>query len=63
MVYFTDSSQASLSALLTESNVSFKSEVMLIGTSDFKQIVDWVQIFNYPRDLLFVVVHISQVAV
>ena len=52
MVYFSDSSQASLSALLTESNVSFKSEVMLIGTSDFEQIADWVQLFNYPGDLV-----------
>ena len=35
---FNASSHASLSALLTESKVTFSSEVMLIGTSAFKSV-------------------------
>ena len=36
---FNARSQASLSALFTESKVSFNSEVILIGTSAFKSLL------------------------
>ena len=37
---FSATSQASLRALLTESNISFNSDVMLIGSSVLRQFVE-----------------------
>ena len=41
-------SQATLRALLTESNVFFNSDVMLIGISIFKQHIEWKKFLDNP---------------
>ena len=55
-------SQASLRAFLTESIVSFNSDVMLIGTCGFKHFVEWFYFLNHPGKILSVVVHEFQVS-
>ena len=57
---FSANSQASLRVLLTESNISFNSNVKLIGIC-FKQFVEWTKFFRNPEKKLSVKIHESQV--
>ena len=59
---FTANWQASLKALLTESNAAFNSDVIMIGTPVFKQIIERFRFFNHPGSIISVIVHETQIS-